>query len=194
MWLAKGFPWWFNLILANFLKHVLSYHHFTEKDTEAGSGLGLSLHSISWWQSPQVEPLAMGNAAMVMVPWANGHQPDSGWKCGSSRQVCGPLVFLFLEGLSRQHSPGWLTRPLPPSWFIMKSRCHPSVIPVKLDSSPSLNYDIIWSSLTSWPLVLNPLGLGFQNSPTMGNSIPIKEYCAVFSRLVVSNSLWPHGL
>ena len=86
--------------------HVLSYRHFTEKDTEAGSGLGLSLHGTSWKQSLPVKPLAMANAAMVMVPWANGHQPDNGWKCGSSRQVCWPLVFLVLEGLSRQHSPG----------------------------------------------------------------------------------------
>ena len=68
MWLAKGFPWWFHLILTNFLIHGLSYRHFTEKDTEAGSGLGLSLHGTSWRQSPQVEPLAMTNADMAMVP------------------------------------------------------------------------------------------------------------------------------
>ena len=179
MWLAKGFPWWFHLILTNFLIHGLSYHHFTEKDTEAGSGLGLSLHGTSWRQSPEVEPPGHDQCCH-----GDGAQPDSGWKCGSRRQFCGPLVFLFPERLSRQHSPGWLTRPLPPSCFIMAS-----VIPVKLDSSPSLNYDIIWSSLTSWPL-----GLDFQNSPTTGNSIPIKEYCAVLSRSVVSNSSWPHGL
>lgn len=62
---------------------------------------------------------------------------------------------------------------------------------VKLYSSPSLNYDITWSSLTSWSLVLNPLGLDFQNSPTMGNPIRIREYYSTIKNklLILSTTL-----
>ena len=40
----------------------------------------------------------MGNAAMVMVPWANGHQPDSGFFITRAKAKC-----LWLSYKSPEH-------------------------------------------------------------------------------------------
>lgn len=120
-----------------------------------------------------VEPLAMASVAMVMVPCANGHQPDNGWKCGSSRQVCWPVF--SLPGGVKQTTFTRLTLSVHYHHLIYYEIKMSSQF--KLGLSPSLNYDTEFIDFLA--LGSQPLGLGFQNSPTMGNSIPIRILCCV---------------
>lgn len=107
-------------------------------------------------------------ALAMLLPDNGSHQWDSRWKRGPRK------TSLWALGLS----PPWegsaggvhpARSPLHHCHLVLLWSCYSSQILL-------LNYDIAWSPVTSWSLVHNPLGLGIQTSPTMGNPILTMEH------------------
>lgn len=131
-----------------------------------------NLCGLSWEQSSLTLNLTLPLPCCSLIMVVTSETADGRGDLG--RQVCGLLAFL----LPRRGQQEVFTRPTHPSTTVILFY-YGRVILVKFYS---LNCDIAWSPGTSWSLVHNPLGLGIQTSPTMGNPILTMEHYPAIKR------------